>query len=605
MTIPNNAAATLAVLHHKRDAELSNGAFARYEPIPLSDRSRYSPTDPAARVELGLGYVQAILAALHGVVTSFSYDPPGFDGRLTHRSTGSSTLYRLSWRDRDGNLAVGGFAHSDSRPTYQVALLALVQAICRRHAGGVSGIDELIERWFALVQAMELAFPRSDASIGWNREELAAACVLPAIRSRMLQVCDALRITLTYRLPDLTHRGLAIHANDVIPASEGNRVVMLGSLLLNTSGLTLPPSPASPAEPPATSPPPSPVSPLPAAKRARRSRSTAKPITPLEAPPVIEPANNSAERLFGAHIGRIELALRRGGPVMLIGPTATGKTTQAMAAALRLGYGVEAVTLDEGWEAEDLFGSYTRTHLDHEWRFVPGPVTRWAERAAAGEAVVLLIDELARGHKTVISAVMRLMNEHPRSAVEGMKLPLPDGNDGPFYLVDIRATQQRIVLPCSRVRIVATANQGEGYGGMDLADPAFGRRFSGGWLHLTGYPADEAARILADKLGLAPSAPLIRAMQQVELQVLAYQKKEESLRATLDLATLIAWGRTARYLFEHATTPARGNAALAFQEAARDTWLDRICPLQGASLDPQVERALLEMVMLAAPASLE
>lgn len=595
MTTPNNAAATLAVLHHKRDAELSNGAFSRYEPIPVSDRSRYSPTDPAARVELGLGYVQAILAALHGVVSSFSYDPPGLDGRLTHRSTGSSTLYYLSWRDRDGNLSLGGFGHSDRRPTYQVALVVLVQAITRRHAGGVAGVDELVERWFALVQAMELAFPRSDTSSGWSREELASACVLPAIRSRIMQVCDALRVSLAYRLPDLTHRGLAIHAADVVPAGEGNRVVMMGSLLLNIRSLTLPPSPESPAEvsPPAPSPSPT--------KRPRRSRSPAKPATPVDAPPAPpESTNDHTDRLFGAHIGRIELALRRGGPVMLIGPTATGKTTQALAAALRLGYGVEAVTLDEGWEAEDLFGSYTRTTHDHEWRFVPGPVTRWAERAAAGESVVLLIDELARGHKTVISAVMRLMNEHPRSAVEGMKLPLPDGDDGPFYVVDIRATQQRIVLPCSRVRIVATANQGEGYGGIDLSDPAFGRRFSGGWLHLTGYPADEAARILGDKLGLAPSAPLIRAMQQVDVQVLAYQKKEESLRATLDLATLIAWGRTARYLFDHATTPARGNAALAFQEAARDVWLDRICPLQGANLDPQVERALLEMVTAAA-----
>jgi len=598
MTTPNSAAATLAVLHHKRDAELSHGAFSRYEPIPLADRSRYSSADPAARVELGLGYVQAILAALHGVVTSFSYDPPGFAGRLAHRSTGSSAFYRLSWRDRDGALALGGFAHSDSRPTYQVALAVLVQAICRRHAGHLAGVDELVERWFALVQAMELSFPRSDASIGWSREALAAAGVLPAIRSRIMQVCDALRVTLTYRLPDLTHRGLLLHAGDVVPAGDGNRVVMLGSLLLNPSGLTLPP-PASPAEPAAPSPPPSAAAP---AKRTRRSRSTAKPTVPPEAPPTVEPANDGAEQLFGAHIGRIELALRRGGPVMLIGPTATGKTTQALAAAFRLGYGVEAVTLDEGWEADDLFGSYTRTQHDHEWRFVPGPVTRWAERAAGGESVVLLLDELARGHKTVISAVMRLMNEHPRSAVEGMKLPLPD-DAGPFHIVDIRATQQRIVLPCARVRIVATANQGEGYGGIDLSDPAFGRRFHGGWLHLTGYPADEAARILGDKLGLAPSAPLIRAMQQVEVQVLAYQKKEESLRATLDLATLIAWGRTARDLFDHATTPARGNAPLAFQEAARDVWLDRICPLQGADLDPQVERALLEMV-LAASASL-
>jgi len=289
---------------------------------------------------------------------------------------------------------------------------------------------------------------------------------------------------------------------------------------------------------------------------------------------------------------------------MLVGPTATGKTTQAIAAALRLGFGVESVTLDEGWEAEDLFGSFTRTRRDREWTFVPGPVTRWAERALAGESVVLIIDELARGHKTVVSAVMRLMNEYPRAALAGMKLSAPVDEAGPFSIVEVRATQQRIVLPCHRVRIVATANQGDGYIGIDLSDPAFGRRWSGGWLQLTGYPADEAAKILGDKLGIPPTAPMIRAMQVVELQVLAYQKKEESLRATLDLATLIAWGRTTRYLFDHAATPARGNAPTAFQDAARDTWLDRLCPLQGADLDPQVERILLDFVTSAAPTAL-
>lgn len=216
--------------------------------------------------------------------------------------------------------------------------------------------------------------------------------------------------------------------------------------------------------------------------------------------------------------------------------------------------------------------------------------------------MLLLIDELARGHKTVVSAVMRLMNEHPRSAIEGMKLSLPADETVPFYIVDIRATQQRIVLPCRSVRIVATANQGEGYSGIDLADPAFGRRWTGGWLQLSSYPPDEAARIIGD---LAPAAPLIKAMQQVELQVLAYQKKEEALRATLDLATLIAWGRTALYLHAHATTAAKGSACLTFQDAARDTWLDRLCPLQCADLDPQVERVLLDIVSTATLAKIK
>lgn len=589
------AVSPLHILQHKREAELSEGAFARYAPIDPTDRSRFSPPGPAHRVELGLGYVQAVLAALHGVVTVFSYDPPGTAGRVELRSTGGSATYRFAWLDACDRLTMGGFGHSAGKPTYQSALIALVEAVALHRSGHTSQSAELVERWFALVGTMERAHPRRDHTAGWDRRAVAAACTHPDTRAGIVRVCDALRVVLTYRLPDLAPREVSVAAADPLDRGAGNAAIVPGALLLNPEGIPAPvASPTATPHAPAPSPTPAPSTPSPAPT----------PERPARRRPAEPPAPPDAPRIFGPHVTRIELALRRGGPVMLVGPTATGKTTQAFAAALRLGFGIESVTLDEGWEAEDLFGSYTRTRRDREWTFVPGPVTRWAERAAAGEPVVLLIDELARGHKTVVSAVMRLMNEHPRAALDGMKLPVPDGEDGPFYIVDVRATQQRIVLPCHRVRIVATANQGDGYTGIDLSDPAFGRRWSGGWLQLAGYPTDEAAKILGDKLSIASTAPLIRAMQHVELQVLAYQKKEESLRATLDLATLIAWGRAARYLFDHATTPAKGNARVAFQDAARDTWLDRLCPLQGADLDPQVERALLGFVTASAPASL-
>jgi len=596
ITTPGSEAVSpLHVLQHKKAAELSDGAFTRYEPIDPSDRSRYSPSSALTRVELGLGYVQAVLAALHGVVTVLTYDPPGLCGRVETHSTGGSTLYRFTWRDGPDGLLLGGFGHSGGKPTYQAALVALVQAVALFRSGHREQSAELVERWFALVQAMERAFPRRDHSAGWDRRSVALACTTTATRPHIMRVCDALRIALSFRLPDLPDRNAAVLAADPLERGIGASIIVPGALLLNPDEIAHAPVPTPE---PALSPTP----PAPAAGTPASSTTAPAPSAGTSAPSPVEPPDL---RLFGAQVTRIELALRRGGPLMLVGPTATGKTTQAMAAALRLGFGVEAVTLDEGWEAEDLFGSYTRTRRDREWSFVAGPVTRWAERAANGEQVLLLIDELARGHKTVVSAVMRLMNEHTRSAIEGMKLALPADEAGPFYIVDIRATQQRIVLPCRRVRIVATANQGEGYSGIDLSDPAFGRRWTGGWLQLSSYPPDEAARIIGDRLGLAPAAPLIKAMQQVELQVLAYQKKEEALRATLDLATLIAWGRTALYLHAHATTAAKGNARLAFQDAARDTWLDRLCPLQGADLDPQVERVLLDMVSTAAPAKLK
>jgi dynein-related subfamily AAA family protein len=139
---------------------------------------------------------------------------------------------------------------------------------------------------------------------------------------------------------------------------------------------------------------------------------------------------------------------------MLIGPTATGKTTQAKEAAFQLDMGFELVVLDEGWDAQELFGGYTRSGKD--WAFTPGPITRWAERVSKGETVMLIVDELARGHRSVVSAIMRVMSEHSAADLRKMGITVPTGEDGPFYIVDVTATEQRIPVPCRKARIIAT-----------------------------------------------------------------------------------------------------------------------------------------------------
>ena len=270
---------------------------------------------------------------------------------------------------------------------------------------------------------------------------------------------------------------------------------------------------------------------------------------------------------------------------MLVGPTATGKTTQAKDAAFQLGMGFELVVLDEGWDAAELFGGYTRAGKD--WLFTAGPITRWAERISAGETVMLIIDELARGHKSVVSAVMRVMNEYTAADLHKMGIPAPKGEDGPFYIVDVTATKRRIPVPCRRARIVATANQGDGYTGINLNDPAFRRRWTGGWLQLKSYEADVIRSILCDRLALPHGAMLITKMQAVALQVAEYQRREESLLATLDMATLITWGEAVLRLYRSGM-----NVRQAFIDSAADVWIDRVVPLKGADLDPDIERTM-------------
>ena len=282
---------------------------------------------------------------------------------------------------------------------------------------------------------------------------------------------------------------------------------------------------------------------------------------------------------------------------MLIGPTATGKTTQAKDAAFQLGMGFELVVLDEGWDAAELFGGYTRAGKD--WAFTPGPITRWAERIARGETVMLIIDELARGHKSVVSAIMRVMNEYSTADLDKMGIPTPSGAAGPFYIVDVTATKQRIAVPCHKARIVATANQGDGYTGINLNDPAFRRRWTGGWLQLKSYEADVVRSILSERLTLPHSAMLITKMQAVALQVAEYQRREEALLATLDLATLISWGEAMLHLHR-----AGMNVRQAFIESAVDVWIDRLVPLKGADLDPEIERTIHGYVAANVPSTI-
>ncbi len=45
------------------------------------------------------------------------------------------------------------------------------------------------------------------------------------------------------------------------------------------------------------------------------------------------------------------------------------------------------------WRAREEAGS--------DWEAVDGPLTRWARRAIGGEQVLLVLDELARGHEVV------------------------------------------------------------------------------------------------------------------------------------------------------------------------------------------------------------
>ena len=105
--------------------------------------------------------------------------------------------------------------------------------------------------------------------------------------------------------------------------------------------------------------------------------------------------------------------------------------------------------------------------------------------------------------------------------------------------------------------------------------------------------------ILSERLSLPHGSTLISKMQAVALQVSEYQRREEALLAALDLATLICWGEAALRLHR-----AGANARQAFVESAADVWVDRIVPLKGADLDPEIERVIAGYVSANAPSTM-
>lgn len=693
------------ILLNKKDAKLAGSHIVRGDVVGPANRSRYNGASAETLVPLGLGYVEAVLAALYGVAGVISYDPPGLRGRATLRSSGGPIAYHFAWRQEGDTLLIGGFEHSDGQATYQAALVALVALVVQHRASPSSQTEELVERWFALIDAMEAAHPRANRDAGWSRAAIGAACGEAAIRAHIERVCDSLAYAMRYRLPPLAdgkpapalaERAVLVQRADPLGPAEGSATSLPGAILINPETAYRPSAPATAPTAPTAEPPAAPMA-APAAEDdgdgarpgaeappppARESDGAAAPAGAPAAPaPAANPPDASAAppppapaapRFHGGNAARVERALQAArGPLFLVGPTSTGKTSLAIRAAEQLSMGVELLVCDPGMDAQEPFGGYARrtssarevagvadaaeaaseaspptddsahparlpawaqglfdrisavaagservlavaqariAELETragggqgDWEAIDGPIARWARRAIGGERVLLIIDELARAHESCVSAVMRVLNTYDRATVEkqGLRVPEDAGAEEQFHIVDVWTTRERLVVPAGRVKVIATANIGDRYLGLDLSDPAFRRRWTGGWLHLSAYDAPTAGQILADRLGLPVGAPLITKLTAVAALVEQEQRSEDRLLSTLDLATLIIWGQLTIRLAE-------GGMGLrpAWETAAADVWVERICPLKGAELDPEVRSKLASFVSLNAPATI-
>ena len=179
------------ILANKKEAKLAGGAITRGASVRPELRSRYNPHGASAAVStpLGMGYVEAVLGVLLGIVGTIAYDAGALKGRVAMRSTGGPTAYDFSWKvESDSRVVFGGFSHSDGQPTYQAAIVGLAQLIALHRCGASAQTDEVVTRWYALVDAMEAAYPRANADAGWPSKTLAEAAANPSILTHIESV---------------------------------------------------------------------------------------------------------------------------------------------------------------------------------------------------------------------------------------------------------------------------------------------------------------------------------------------------------------------------------------------------------------------------------
>lgn len=604
---------------------------------------------------LGLGYLQAVLSVLHLFPVHLSYDAPGLVGRLTGKSTDMYHLSWNEAEGTEclqGGFIYGGKPNYQSGVLGLAQAIAMYlsgerlqsEEVVTSWCALLHAMDETFPR-----TSREWGWAETDISSACSREPTRNYIlrVCDALRASMqyhlaakarreVSVCmdpvvepdEGLSVSLeAWKLLDAAFIESTAAS---VPPLPTPRPVEAAASTSPTTGMTkapgLPGSPAGgPGKPPIR---PASVGTAPATRAEAPAGAVSKPGLPpgvrpsssgtsglaptalaravREAEPEADPAAEPAEDLYGPYLDQVAMAVAQGGSLMLVGPTGTGKSSLLLDAAGREKYGTELIVCHEGKRIHVLQGGHTRDEeKGGDWRFASGPITRLAKRIQRGERVMLILDELARAHREVFAYAMDLLNTYstreiiamrPEREDDDMKLELPeDFGEVPgarYHILAVDILQRRFVVPTNRLLIAATANQGEGYGGNDFSDPAFCRRWTH-WLHLSGYDDAVVRQILASKCKLPPEASLFEAILQINKEVHAFHTREDALKMTLSLPLLINWARQTQWYYYDHRSKTRSNLQRSFETAARSTWLTRVCPYQGAELDPDVERTLL------------
>lgn len=136
-----------------------------------------------------------------------------------------------------------------------------------------------------------------------------------------------------------------------------------------------------------------------------------------------------------------DLFLKANGSLMVFGPPGSGKTYLGLYLAEKDGYQLEILAGKESLRDEDMIGTF-RIVDGSNAKWIDGPLTRAFRRAANGEKVMLIVDEITRIPTRYLNIFIEVMNNYD-----------PDN-----YVFYNHITGETLRAPRENLVIFATAN---------------------------------------------------------------------------------------------------------------------------------------------------
>ena len=286
--------------------------------------------------------------------------------------------------------------------------------------------------------------------------------------------------------------------------------------------------------------------------------------------------------------------------IMLVGPTATFKSTMAKQAAVEAGAHLVVLQGRRNLSGEDFLGARRMVNGNTDW--FDGPVAE-AFRIATSEKVMLLVDEVARLDEDARSSfvtfldrhtpdVVRRMGHNPHKEMPHHILVLPTEKQSEVGVDDedrvaskkAKFRAETLLAPVDNLTVVFTTNLGAGYG--DGSEPFTEAFLSRVRVQIEVLRPD---RDLTEPIyrAVLDHGAVLEALYSLEAFVDDHQQPDSHFRRPLNVTNCVA------FLEECAASLSEGlNPQEAFVQASELTLLAKVCPVMDDGLKDAVAAQL-------------